>query len=109
VNDKEEKRQFWMTRAMTIGWTVIVAVISTYITIRVTISEIQVQLKDTRELVAQVSLREDRVELLVNQLDKSQSGDTARQEEIYRRLDKIDRSQERIMELLSKMMVAQKR
>jgi hypothetical protein len=101
---EQEKRQAWISRGINILWAVIVASIATYVTIRVTLAEVQSQVRENREMLRALETREEQTAKTVRALELSDGGDRVRQEEIYRRLDRIDASNEKVMELLGQMM-----
>lgn len=105
---REEKRQHWIDRAVNIAWIVAVAVASTFMTIKLTIAEIQTQIKTTKDDISLVAAKQRETDAIVHSIELSMGQEMTRREEIFRRLDKIDKSNEKVMELLGRLLAERK-
>jgi len=104
----ESRKQYLIDKAVSLAWVIFVAVISTYVTIRVSIAEIQTQIKQNHEDITRIEANEERLQRQIRILELDQRGSTTKQDEIFRRLEKIDHNQEELMRLLGAYMTQMK-
>jgi septal ring factor EnvC (AmiA/AmiB activator) len=98
-----DQKMRWQERIVGWLWIIVVAAFSTFVTIKVTISEVQAQILSTKEIIYEMK-KSDQVMLdRIHSLEIEDTSSKEQRMEIARRLDKIDKSQEKIMELLSRM------
>lgn len=103
------QREKWQDRIIGWIWIVLVAAFSTFVTIKVTISEVQAQILTTKEVLSEMKIRDQIMLDKIHNLELEDVTSKEQRREISERLEKIDRNQEKIMEMLARMIVSQKR